>query len=196
MKMKLGLILSLLILAVSPALTQTWVKVATEADTLTFTSAAPITVRYGAASGTTYAGVNCAAATANCWVTTTLKSATNLSLSDAGGNLFGVPDPAPGVAKELDVQQGPAAIPLTVSGKLITVPALIPTTYPPIAFTPGVSYTITGTSVQPATATAPLTVGLTISIGSVSVPLSCPYVKTLANGLPVFTCIPAAIAGK
>lgn len=103
---------------------QTWVKVATEADTLT---SGPITVRYGASTGTTYSGVNCAVS--SCWVTVTLKSATNLSLSDAGGNLFGVADPAPGVAKELDVQEGPAALSVTVSGKAKTVPALPTTTY-------------------------------------------------------------------
>jgi hypothetical protein len=97
-----------------------WVKVATEADTLTANK--PITVRYGTSSGMTAAGVDCSKS--SCWVTVPLQSALNLNLSDVKCCVFGVPDPAPGLAKELDVEQDSAAVTVTVSGKPVTVPAL------------------------------------------------------------------------
>ena len=102
---------------------QTWIKVATEANTLTIS--APVTVRYGTSTGTTSTGVNCAS---GCWAVVNLTSATNLNLSDTNGGVFGVADPAPGLVKELDVQQGPAALTVTVSGKAVKVPAAT-TTY-------------------------------------------------------------------
>jgi len=188
----------LLLALASPAFSQTWLKVATEADTLT--TAVPITVRYGTASGTTTAGVNCA--TANCWAIVSLQSASNLSLNDASCCVFGVADPAPGVAKELDVQEGAAAITITVSGKSVMVPALPPTTYPPIAFTPNVSYTLSVANIPPSSSTAPLAASLTIQIGTTSVPFTCTYGTTLMTAATastpaaesaVFNCIPAPI---
>jgi len=177
----------------------TWLKVATESDTLTVTG--PVTARFGAASGTTYAGTNCAVA--NCWVTVTITTATNLSLSDASGNLFGVPDPAPGVPKELDVQEATAAIALTVSGKLVTVPALPPppppATYTPIAFAPKTSYAFTVSNIPPASSGAPLAFALSIQSGTTVIPLTCTYGTTVVSGTTqsaAFSCIPLPIAAK
>ena len=140
------------------ALAQTspvWVKVATETNTLTV-STVPITVRYGASSGTTTSGVNCA--TANCWAIVTIsKAVTNVSLNDTTCCVLGVPDPAPGVAKELDVQETTAAITVTVSGVAVKVPALTP---PPTTTTTYL-FTCTATATLANGAPLPATMNLT-----------------------------------
>lgn len=134
-----------------------WVKVATEANTLT---SGPITVRYGASSGITTAGVDCSKA--NCWAVVPLKSANNLSLSDVSCCVFGVADPAPGVAKELDVQEGPAAVVVTISGIAKTVPALPPP--PPVTTT----YLITVMGTATLTNGAPMPANLPVTVTSVT----------------------------
>lgn len=134
-----------------PTSAQTWVKVATESNTFTVNTA--VTVRYGASSGITTAGVDCSKT--SCWALLNIASAKTISLNDATCCVFSVPDPAPGVAKELDVQEGPAAVLVTISGVAKTVPALPPPSLPvPITSTYAITCTAMATltnGVMPAT---------------------------------------------
>lgn len=184
--MKKNLLCMILLLALaSPAFSQTWFKVATEPDTVTTTAGQ--TWRYGAPSGTTGAGVVCP-----CWSASSTKAIAGASISDSGGG-FLAPDPAQGVVKELDILETAVAQTVTVNGVAVKVPALPPTTYPPIAFAPKTAYSFT---VSNLTGTAPLTVALTIQYGSISVPLVCTSNSTIVNpttGTVPFSCIPAAI---
>ena len=91
MKKAACLLMALLYL---PALGQTWFKVAVEPNTVATTGQ---TWRYGIAAGTTTAGAKCP-----CWSPNSTTTLTGKSISDAS-NGFLVPDPAPGVAKELTV---------------------------------------------------------------------------------------------
>lgn len=109
------ILLALAILATS-AHAQTWVKVASEGDTLSVPTI--ITLRYGAAKGTPYGCGTGPALAADAWVTP--KTAT--AVTTAG---LGVIDPANCYVKELDVLQTSAAQILTVNGKSVTVPALV-----------------------------------------------------------------------
>ena len=121
-----GLLVALVCL---PALGQTWFKVAVEPNTVATTGQ---TWRYGIAVGTTTAGVKCP-----CWSPSFTTALTGKSISDAS-NGFLVPDPAPGVAKELDVLETSAVQTVTVNGAAVTVPALPPP--------PSTNYTVTCTA--------------------------------------------------
>lgn len=171
------LLISLLALAL-PAFSQTWFKVASEPDTVT--TAAGVSWRYGTATGTTSAGVVCP-----CWSKTFTTAIAAQSISDAS-NGFLLPDPAPGVAKELDILETAVPQTVTVNGAAKVVPALIPPTYPPIAFTPNVAYSFT---------LSPMTGVVVIQIGSISVPLTCAKGVISANGsTAAFSCVPNPIA--
>jgi hypothetical protein len=133
--MKKYLVLMILSLALaSPAFSQTWFRVASEPDVVgTSTS---VTWRYGAGSGITSAGVDCSIAP-GCWAPQVTGAIASTSISDATDG-FVTPDPAPYVAKELDILETVVAQTVTVNGVAKIVPALPPPpSYPAVIVTPG-----------------------------------------------------------
>lgn len=130
--MRLKSLIFILALSLNSAicLSQTWFKVANENDTLVTTTA--VTYRFGIATGTTNAGKVCP-----CWgptVTTsgpiTIPVVNGIAdKTDANG------DPAPGLAKELDIAETSLMQTVTVNGKAVQVPALPPPVIPLPQFT-------------------------------------------------------------
>lgn len=107
------LLLALAILATS-AHAQTWLKVASEGDSISTTAI----IRYGAPQGATASAGTPCALVGGCWV--------QLSVSGpfVANNAFFKSDPINGTAKEVDVLETTSAQVVIVNGKAITVPAL------------------------------------------------------------------------
>lgn len=129
--------LIILLAIASPLAGQTYSTVAPEGSTLIATST--VTVRYGVASGTTNTGKNCALP-AGCWA----APVTILGkISVANGKLLDAVDvtgdPAPGLAKVLQVLETSVMQSVTVNGATIIVPALPPVVAPPSGFTASVT---------------------------------------------------------
>jgi len=117
------------------AFAQTYVKVANEGDTVTFSG--PASVRYGAAQGAAAtASYQPCAKVGGCWNLLSVSGTAPMTI--ANGGAFGT-DPIVGTVKELDVLQTNAVQNLIVNGKPVTVAAL-----PVVVVTPPVK-TVIGT---------------------------------------------------
>jgi hypothetical protein len=122
--MKTVLILALLTASASA---QTWQKVATEGQSVTFSNL-PITVRFGAAQNAPTSGGALCVTAGGCWTAPlviaggpTVTAVANLSLFAATKPV--TPDPIVYTVKELDVLETAVAQTVTVAGKVVTVPA-------------------------------------------------------------------------
>lgn len=195
MKTKQALLIFLLTLAVSPALAQTWFQIVpAESQTLSVTVPAGSTVRWGNPAANVWSPSFAYPAPAN--FTAYCPDVANCAAADATDGLYGfvkaiyaLETAAPQTFTLTDSSVSPAKV------TTVVVPALPPTTYPPITFTPNVSYTFTVS----ASSTSPRAGAVTISIGSTSVPLNCQFGNTVMTGTTqaaVFTCIPSPIAAK
>jgi hypothetical protein len=135
-------------------------------------------------------------------IATDALTATAAPIPDWDSGLDGnPPDPDPSFPKDFQVARGPVTLNATLTDAA-TMPATVTTkpvnglAYPPITFTPNVSYTVSVSNIPPATTTSPLQGTVTIQIGDTLVQLVCTYATTLANGASlaaVFTCLPVPI---
>jgi hypothetical protein len=136
MRMKKWLSILLVVMA-TPALAQTWFKVASESPTLSLSMPAGTTFRMGNAAD-------------NKWSlnqTPTGPTTVNVYYPSMSG-VF--PDPDPGQPKEIDILESAAARTVTLTDTSVspakvtslTVPALAAGSYPPITFTPGTVYPV------------------------------------------------------
>lgn len=146
---------------------QSWFKVANENDTVT--TATTLTYSFGAASGTTNAGVVCSATTRNCFAPSKQLLAGS-SLPVISG-VASVSDPAPGLLKELDVQEVATSFTVTdknsTASSIITIPALTPPPAPVVAIIPASVCLITPSGVaQPVLS---ITVSSTSLVGGKSI---------------------------
>lgn len=108
-----------LVLIATSCSAQTWIKVASEGDTVAFTTVA--TLRYGAPQNATPVPPNAPCSTVGgCWVgpiTTTPPQIISVSNANFGS------DPIPGTLKELDIQQTGQPQTVNVNGVDKTIPA-------------------------------------------------------------------------
>lgn len=135
--------------------TQTWFKVADESS-ISVTIPAGVTWRWGTPK--------CGLTGAPAWSASQVGPKTINPLTMAAATTqFGVPDPCQLTAKELDILETTVVQTVTVAGKPVTVPALLP---PPPTTTmyactyPAGSFTATVTSTTATSFTAPVSVTL------------------------------------
>jgi hypothetical protein len=204
MKLKQSLLISLLTLAVSPALAQTstvtttptpvWSAVVpSESLTTTLTLPAGATIRWC----DTATNRICSPAevfAAQTVITAFCPSVGPCATADLTDGLNGVP-------KSISVLEMAAAQTVTVTDSSVkpakvttaTVPALPPANYPPVTFKPNVSYTFTVASV-PADADGIPKFSLTLTDGANAVCFVCKYGATLMTAAGdtagAFPCIP------
>jgi hypothetical protein len=201
-------ILILLVVLATPALAQTWFKVATESPTLSLTMQA----------GTTYRMGN---ATNEAWSSNQVV-ATPLTISVYYPTMtVAFPDPAPGVSKEIDVLETAVVSTVTLTDTsvapakvtVVAIPALAPISYPPIAFTPGTVYPLAFTNIlvipnSPAAALldvlpipgwefyAALLQNFTSTFLLSGVTFNCTYGGAMTTGKVNLNCVPAPVAAK
>jgi hypothetical protein len=126
---------------------QTWVKVANEGDTVTFSVGA--TVRYGAAQGAAVVSGTPCAKSGGCWNQVDIAIAPgappwSIFVSNATQPTGFGPDPIAGTVKELDVLETASVQVVTVNGKPVTVPALlVVVVVPPVPATQTLTCSVT-----------------------------------------------------
>jgi hypothetical protein len=110
---------------------QTWTRVATEGQSVTFNSS-PITVRFGAPQGALAAngGKSCATV-GGCWTPAIVVAGGPPFSMQASIANFHVPDPIPNTVKEMDVLQTAIDQTVTVAGMVVKIPALVGVIAPP-----------------------------------------------------------------
>jgi hypothetical protein len=195
----------------TPALAQTWFKVASEVPTISLTIQAGATYRMGSAADQRWSS--------NQTVTTPMTISVFYPTMGAS-----FPDPDPGQVKEIDVLETTAMRTVTLSDTsfspvkvtTVTVPALAPTvplSYPPVAFTPSTVYPVAFTNIlvipnSPAAALLDLVpipgwefyaallqnFTSTFSLGGVA--FNCTYGGATTTGNVNLNCVPSPVTPK
>jgi hypothetical protein len=211
MRRILPLMLTMLLLAAAHAYSQTtptqiWLRIVpAESPGITVTLPAGSTIRWC----DTATGKTCSPAESFSSPTTAITAycpfVTACSDADTSDGLNGV-------TKDIEVLE--IHVPLTVSvntnGAIAAVvvpaagvPVAAPSTYPPFAFKPGVSYSVSVSNIPPATPTSPLQGLMTVKYGdTVVVSFVCAYGTTMPIAAPagaspslaaLFGCVPVPL---